>query len=203
MNMPNQEVLEAQLNSFHPESRRAALEALASRYGLRGTASDNINLHIHSFFSYNAFGWSPSRIAWEAAKRGLYGVGLCDFDALDGQAEATLQRLDEAAHLACLRGLAPVHPQRPADDDPVDLLLRDERGERGEIGLQCGAVKGGQALRDDAQGIADGDPDAAVAHVEGEGSAQPDFRAFALLADVGPALGSSVGGASSRGEAAR
>jgi len=44
-------------------------------------------MHFHSFFSYNAEGWSPSHIAWEAKQAGLYAAGLCDFDVLDGQEE--------------------------------------------------------------------------------------------------------------------
>lgn len=46
--------------------------------------TQNINMHFHSFFSYNAENWSPSRIAWETKKNGLYAAGLCDFDVLDG-----------------------------------------------------------------------------------------------------------------------
>jgi len=47
----------------------------------------NVNMHFHSFFSYNAEGWSPSHIAWEAKKSGLYAAGLCDFDVVDGLEE--------------------------------------------------------------------------------------------------------------------
>jgi hypothetical protein len=41
-------------------------------------------MHFHSFFSFNAEDYSPSRIAWEARKSGLYAAALCDFDVLDG-----------------------------------------------------------------------------------------------------------------------
>jgi hypothetical protein len=44
-------------------------------------------MHFHSFFSYNAEGYSPSHIVWEAKKNGLYAAGLCDFDVLDGMEE--------------------------------------------------------------------------------------------------------------------
>jgi len=40
---------------------------------------------IHSF--HNAEGWSPSRIAWEYAKHGLFAVGIIDFDVMDGLLE--------------------------------------------------------------------------------------------------------------------
>lgn len=43
-----------------------------------------INLHAHTFFSYNAYGYSPSKFAWLARKKGLYAAGIVDFDILDG-----------------------------------------------------------------------------------------------------------------------
>jgi hypothetical protein len=80
--------LEDELDSFEPAERRAALAELAAkRRGVPAEAGTNVNLHFHSFFSYNAEGWSPSHIAWETRKAGLYAAGLCDFDALDGLQE--------------------------------------------------------------------------------------------------------------------
>lgn len=49
-----------------------------------------INLHIHTHYSYNAYGWSPSDIAWQARKNGLYAAGIIDFDVLDGLDEFLL-----------------------------------------------------------------------------------------------------------------
>jgi hypothetical protein len=73
------------LNSFDPSERSSALETLAkSELPPLGT---NVNMHLHSFFSYNAEGYSPSRLAWEARNAGMYAAGLCDFDVLDGQDE--------------------------------------------------------------------------------------------------------------------
>jgi len=72
-----------QLNSPVYDERRAALAELAKR-AHSGAASQNFNLHFHSFFSFNAEGWSPSRIVYEARRAGLYAAGLCDFDVLDG-----------------------------------------------------------------------------------------------------------------------
>ena len=46
-----------------------------------------VNMHCHSFHSYNAHGFSPSRIAWEAHRRGLAAAGVVDFDVLDGLEE--------------------------------------------------------------------------------------------------------------------
>ena len=47
-----------------------------------------VNMHCHSFYSYNAHGFSPCRIAWEAYRRGLAVAGIVDFDVLDGVDEA-------------------------------------------------------------------------------------------------------------------
>ena len=83
--------LERQLNDFAPEARASALAELARRIesGRVAVASpkQEVNLHFHTFFSYNAYGWSPSRIAWEARKHGLAVAGIVDFDVLDGMEE--------------------------------------------------------------------------------------------------------------------
>jgi hypothetical protein len=78
--------LEETLNSFDPCARRTVLESLAGQH-VPSAEGTNLNMHLHSFFSYNAEGHSPSRIAWEAKKTGLYAAGLCDFDVLDGLEE--------------------------------------------------------------------------------------------------------------------
>lgn len=78
-------MLEKRLNEFNPQTRRDTLAALAALEG--GALPEDgrdVNMHCHSFFSYNADGWSPTRIAWECRKHGLYAAGLCDFDVLDG-----------------------------------------------------------------------------------------------------------------------
>jgi len=59
----------AALDSFSPETRAAALNALAA--GTFPESGANFNMHCHSFFSYNADGWSPSRVAYECRSRGL------------------------------------------------------------------------------------------------------------------------------------
>lgn len=43
-----------------------------------------VNLHCHTFFSYNAYGYSPAALAWHARRRGLRAIGIVDFDVLDG-----------------------------------------------------------------------------------------------------------------------
>jgi len=79
--------LEEQLNSFDPAERQQALKRLAEGKHPHPPEGTNVNMHFHSFFSYNAEGYSPSRIAWEAHKAGLYAAGLCDFDVIDGLEE--------------------------------------------------------------------------------------------------------------------
>ncbi|MEA2012991.1 MAG: hypothetical protein U9O87_07945 [Verrucomicrobiota bacterium] len=74
------------LNSFNPEERKTALLELSASKNEK-TETENVNMHFHSFFSYNAEDWSPSRIAWESKQAGLYAAGLCDFDVLDGLEE--------------------------------------------------------------------------------------------------------------------
>jgi hypothetical protein len=79
--------LEARLDSFDAAERRQALRELAAGRRMRPSAGGNVNMHFHSFLSYNAEGWSPSHIAWAASQRALYAAGMCDFDVLDGLEE--------------------------------------------------------------------------------------------------------------------
>ena len=80
--------LEKQLDSFRPAEREAALGELVALAGKGRIAlprpAEIVNLHAHSFYSYNAWGYSPSHIVWRARREGLAVVGLVDFDVLDG-----------------------------------------------------------------------------------------------------------------------
>ncbi|MBN1313540.1 MAG: hypothetical protein JXB30_19195 [Anaerolineae bacterium] len=76
--------LEAQLNDFSPAKRLQALEALIAAGGSPAAEQPVVNLHCHTFFSFNAFGYSPSGLAWLARKCGFRGMGIVDFDVLDG-----------------------------------------------------------------------------------------------------------------------
>ncbi len=80
--------LEQQLNDFNPLVRKEALSELAKRVESGEIcipeAKPEVNIHFHTFFSFNAEGWSPSRVAWEAKKYGLEVAGIVDFDVLDG-----------------------------------------------------------------------------------------------------------------------
>lgn len=88
-----------QLDSFCAETRRTALRSLTESTSFPPTGS-NLNLHMHSFFSYNAQGFSPSRLAYEARCAGFWAAGLCDFDLLDGR--------DEFLNAALILGLRSV-----------------------------------------------------------------------------------------------
>ena len=64
-------------DSLDGSERRGAFETALP--GLRP-----FNMHCHSFFSYNGYGYSPTHIAALAAKAGWRSAGLVDFDVLDG-----------------------------------------------------------------------------------------------------------------------
>ena len=83
--------LEEQLDNFDPNVRADALcelsDCVQSGQMTLPPLKNEVNLHFHTFFSFNAHGWSPSRIAWEARKHGLAVAGIVDFDVLDGIGE--------------------------------------------------------------------------------------------------------------------
>ena len=57
-----------------------------------------------------------------------------------------------------------------ADEEDFDFVLADEAGDGFEIGAEGGAVEGEERLRGEAEGVGDGETDAAVADVECEGA---------------------------------
>ncbi len=80
--------LEEQLNH---EDRQTRLRALRELKHLADTGAAGIeapkpwvNMHCHTFYSYNAQGYSPCRVAWEMVKRGVSLAAMIDFDVLDG-----------------------------------------------------------------------------------------------------------------------
>lgn len=79
--------LEKKLDSFDSAERKEALLTLckkvkAGQIDLPEHGSD-VNLHCHTFFSYNSYGYSPTKFAWLARKMGLAVAGVVDFDVLD------------------------------------------------------------------------------------------------------------------------
>ena len=97
--------LENQLNDFALSERQAALTALIEAWR-RGEVSfpearDETNLHCHTFFSFNGYGYSPTALAWLGRQLGLRLMGIVDFDVLDAVDEflAACDRVE-------LRGIA-------------------------------------------------------------------------------------------------
>jgi len=97
------EQLEQQLDSFDAGQREQALATLCeqanSGYIQLPEPNGFVNLHCHTFFSYNAYGYSPSKFAWLARKAGLAVVGTVDFDVLDA-----LDEFRQACKLLGLKG---------------------------------------------------------------------------------------------------
>ncbi len=97
--------LERQLDEFDPARRSEALQLLwrdaqSGAIALPAPGGD-VNLHAHTFYSYNAYGYSPSKFAWLARKTGLAAAGIVDFDVLDG-----VEEFLEAGRLIGLRTCA-------------------------------------------------------------------------------------------------
>ena len=76
--------LEKNLNSFNLKEREVSLHSLRLMLGEGkvefSPEKKEVNLHCHTFFSYNGYGYSPSYIAWWAKKYGLFATATVDFD---------------------------------------------------------------------------------------------------------------------------
>ena len=99
------EELESRLDSFDPGERKQALTALCEKVEAGEItlprAGTDVNLHCHTFFSYNTYGYSPSKFAWLARKAGLAVAEVVDFDVLDA-----LEEFLEAARMLGLKACA-------------------------------------------------------------------------------------------------
>jgi len=87
MDTTDTEQLVQNLSAFKYEERMTALSRLQKLAINNQEELQNVNMHFHSFYSYNAEFWSPVRIAWEAKQRALYASGIIDFDVLSGLEE--------------------------------------------------------------------------------------------------------------------
>jgi hypothetical protein len=80
--------LQAQLNDFDLATRTEALAELVALVQTGAVQplpeSGLANMHCHSFFSFNAYGHSPSSLAWLGRQHGFKLMGIVDFDVLDG-----------------------------------------------------------------------------------------------------------------------
>ncbi len=99
------EDLERKLDSFDPAERKKALMSLCEKVA-RGQISlpkpnSSVNMHCHTFFSYNTYGYSPSKFAWLARKAGLAVAEVVDFDVLDA-----LEEFLEAGRMLGLKACA-------------------------------------------------------------------------------------------------
>jgi hypothetical protein len=83
--------LEGKLDSFNADERRQALNVLSEKVKAGEITLPKpktaVNLHCHTFCSYNCYGYSPSKFAWLARKAGLAVAGVVDFDVLDALEE--------------------------------------------------------------------------------------------------------------------
>ncbi len=84
----NTDEIEKNLNNFNPEIRKEAVcefrKLILDGDLVPKKESDIHNLHCHTFFSYNGYGYSPSYIACLARREGWFAAGIVDFDVLDG-----------------------------------------------------------------------------------------------------------------------
>ncbi len=82
------DLLELELDNLDPDIRSRSLNellALVDSGDIQVAEQKEVaNLHCHTFFSFNAYGYSPTHIAWLALKNGYRFMGMVDFDVLDG-----------------------------------------------------------------------------------------------------------------------
>jgi hypothetical protein len=99
------ETLEANLNHFDFKIRTEALHALLELVEQGDIEfpppAEVANMHCHTFFSFNAYGHSPTSLAWLGKRRGFKLMGIVDFDVLDAVDEFLT-----ACELVGLRGSA-------------------------------------------------------------------------------------------------
>lgn len=89
------------LNDFDTDMRRTALAACAQALLNSATAANQaVNLHCHTFHSYNAHGLSPSGVACRLKSLGVAAGGIVDFDTLAG-VEEFLSAADSLQLPAC------------------------------------------------------------------------------------------------------
>ncbi len=97
------EKLEERLDSFDAVERKQALLSLLDQVKAGEIQLPEpgrfVNIHCHTFFSYNTYGYSPTKFAWLARKAGLAVVGTTDFDVLDA-----LDEFRAACRLLGLKG---------------------------------------------------------------------------------------------------
>jgi hypothetical protein len=81
MTLPHEHA-ESRLNAFDPAIRAEALDDLLAGATL-ALPTETANLHCHTFYSFNAYGHSPTSLAWLAQRQRMKLIGMVDFDVLD------------------------------------------------------------------------------------------------------------------------
>ena len=79
--------LVSKLDDFDINIRMDSLRKLKEKGGYPGKSKGYTNMHCHTFYSFNSYGYSPAHVAWNAYKEGLDVTGIIDFDTLDGMEE--------------------------------------------------------------------------------------------------------------------
>jgi len=79
--------IQAALDSFDRSERNSALQTLIKNQSSPPPSTERVNMHGHTFYSYNPYGYSPSHYAWLASQAGLNVAGKVEFDVLDGMDE--------------------------------------------------------------------------------------------------------------------
>lgn len=146
------DALEHALNAFDAATRREALDALIG-LALTGEIplapeAEVANMHCHTFFSYNGYGYSPTALAWLARRQGIKLLGIVDFDVLDG-----VEEFLEACDAVGIRGSAGMETRAY-----VPEFAAREINSPGEPGVYYHMGIGFTASR-----IPAGDPEAAAA----------------------------------------
>jgi hypothetical protein len=97
--------LDSRLSDFNASIRSSALDGLTSAPGQLASRpiipSRTVNMHCHSFYSFNGYGCSPTALAWQGKLLGLDVMGIVDTDVLDGVDEFL-----DACDRVCLKGSA-------------------------------------------------------------------------------------------------
>lgn len=100
----SQAAWEQDLDSLDPVRRESALWEFQLHAPLLAQSTSPAvkpgNLHSHTFYSFNCYGYSPSRYALLARRHGMEVAGIVDFDVLDG-----LEEFLQAGRLLNLRSV--------------------------------------------------------------------------------------------------
>jgi hypothetical protein len=100
-----------------------------------------VNLHCHTFFSFNGYGYSPTFFAWKARCEGMRVAGIVDFDVLDA-----VEEFLEACDRLGLRGCAGIETR--VFVPPFETREINSPGEPGisyHMGLGFTSGNGGQS----------------------------------------------------------